>query len=168
MLHHAGSVIDPEELVDTNDCTMLLCVCSAHSGFDDRVESLRLLLKFSVNVNASDKYGNTAIHVFMKELHEKTECGYANRKRFFALFLQSIMQTGADLHVKYNFKVEASQVAYGHLSYVSKGHNYLPQRTRLWNEVLTEFGLEISECRPRCSGCKSQEGDPLQTKVFCD
>lgn len=147
---------------------MLLGLCSAYSGFDDQVESLRLLLNFGVNVNATDKYGNTAIHLFLKESDEKNENGFAIRKNFLTLFLQSIMSTGADLHVKNHFGIKASQVAYRHLSYDDNGHNYLPQRTRLWNEVLTESGLDTSEFRSRCSGCRCQNGDIFQTEVFCD
>lgn len=170
MLHHAGVVINPEEPLFNNDGTMLLHLCSAATEMNfNLVESLSLLLKFGVNVNATDKYGNTAIHLFLAWLNETTENGYAIKKSFLMLLLQSVLRTGADLHVRNNFGIEASQVAYGHLRLDKRGGNFLLQRTQIWNEALAEFGFDIAEFQSCCSRCQcSNVKDLLGTAVFCD
>lgn len=172
-LHHAGVVIDPEDLVDHDGCTMLLYLCRASEGLnDDTVESLRVLLRFGVNVNATDNYGNTAIHIFFGAFWFEDRESLVAKKNFLTLLLQSVLKTGADLHVKNDFGIEASQVAYGHLE-----HDWpesLSQRTRIWNEVLTEIGLDIAEFQSCCTQCQCQNADLFNEdffpgrKAFCD
>lgn len=169
MLHHADVVIDPEELIYDDDSTMLLSLCTTNSNVNvDKLESLRLLLKFGANVNATDKFGNTAIHLFLKCLYNKDKDSYVIEKDFAMLLLQSIIKTGADLHVRNNFGIEASQVAYGHLCCDENEYNCLPLRTQFWNEVLTEIGLDVSEFRSCCSGCRCQDADLFESKLFCN
>lgn len=147
---------------------MLLSLCGADSSHNfDKVESLKLLLKFGVNVNATDKYGNTAIHLFFASVHDSEKDNiYVTNKNFLVLLLQSIVKTGADLHAKNQFGIEASHVAYGHLSWDPCGWNFLYLRTQLWNEVLAEFGFDIAEFRSCQSGC--QCSDRFRTELFCD
>ncbi|MCJ1269365.1 hypothetical protein MMC22_009257, partial [Lobaria immixta] len=170
MLHHAGVVIDPEEPLGNSDDTMLLRLCSTSTGVNfNLVESLRLLLKFGVNVNATDKYGNTAIHLTLRSQFERTWNGYTMRKDFLMLLLQSVLRTGADLHVRNNFGIEASQVAYGHTSFDERFSNFLHQRTQIWNEVLTEFGFDITEFQSCCGGCRCTNVNSFLTPAgFCD
>lgn len=147
---------------------MLLTLCGADPSHNfDKVESLKLLLKFGVNVNATDKYGNTAIHLFFASVHDSEKDSiYITNKNFLVLLLQSIVKTGANLHAKNQFGIEASHVAYGHLSWDPCGWNFLYLRTQLWNEVLTEFGFDIAEFRSCHSGCQCSER--FRTEVFCD
>lgn len=170
MLHHAGTVIHPEEPLLNSDETMLLCLCSAGTRpSSDIVGSLRVLLKFGVNVNATDKYGNTATHLFLAGLSVTNEIEHAIKKDFLVLLLQSILRTGADLHVRNNFGIEASQVAYGHLDVDEEDFDYFPQRARLWSEALTELGFDVAEFQSCCSGCRCTNGNNLfETAVFCD
>lgn len=169
MLHHASVVIDPEELIDINGYTMLLSLCGANPALNvDKFESLRLLLKFGVNVNATDKYGNTAVHLLLKSLGDYGEDCYIINKRFLKLLLQSIMRTGADLHVRNNFGIEASLVAYGNLLHDEDGYNRLHLRTRLWNEVLKDLDLDIVEFRPCCSRSPGQNAHVSEREAICD
>ncbi|MCJ1267076.1 hypothetical protein MMC22_006961 [Lobaria immixta] len=156
MLHSTDLLIDPEESLDNFDKTMLLCLCSTPMHLDSHVENLKFLLNFGVNVNATDKFGNTTLHLCLSHVLKSYHDNWTIVKDFLMLLLQSIMRTGADLHVQNKFGIEASQVAYGHLN-SDTWNNRLPKRTQIWNEVLTELGLDIAEfksCRSAC-GCQS-------------
>lgn len=168
MLYHASVVIDPEQALLDSGYTVLLCLCSRYKPWDvNSLKSLRILLKYGVNVNATDKYGNTAIHRFLS-VGFKSKSGYVIRKEFLKLLLQSILKTGANLHLKNHFGIEASQVAYGHFDDMWGSEYYVPQRIQLWNEALTEIGLDTAEFRSCCNKCQCQNGDLFDTETLCD
>lgn len=168
MLYHASVVIDPEQAVRDSGYTVLLCLCSRYEPWDvNNLKPLRILLKYGVNVNATDKYGNTAIHRFLS-VRFQSKSGYVIRKEFLKLLLQSIFKTGANLHLKNHFGIEASQVAYGHFDDMWGRDHYLPQRIGLWNEALTEIGVDTAEFRSCCSKCQCQNSDLFDTEILCD
>lgn len=171
LLHHGSIFIDPEEIIQGKP--MLLFLCSRITPDENQIESLKVLLKFGVNVNATDEYGNTAIHLFLSHF-------YDDAHKFLMLLLQSIMETGADLHAKNNFGIEASHVAYRHLERdeyyydsacvhrVYDDSASVHQRTRLWNEVLTASGLDIAEFRSSYRGYRYQSHDYFAEHINCD
>lgn len=163
MLHGTDVLIDPEESLDSFDRTMLLCLCSTCLYSDSHAEKLKVLLKFGVNINATDKFGNTVIHLCLSHGLNSYYDNWTIVKDFLMLLLQSIMRTGADLHVKNKFGIEASQVAYGHLK-SDIGNNRLPKRTQLWNEVLTELGLDVAEFKSCCSACGCHSASPFERR----
>lgn len=182
LLHHGSIFIDPEEIIQGKP--MLLFLCSRNFPDENQIELLKVLLKFGANVNATDEYGNTAIHLFFSNIYYSPD---ANARDFLMLLLHSIMETGADLHAKNNFGIEASHVAYRHLERYKYYYDsacvhrtrfdadsasvYQPsvhQRTRLWNEVLTASGLDIAEFRSSYRGCRCQSHDCFAEHVNCD
>lgn len=165
MLHGADLLIDPEESLDNFDKTMLLYLCSTPMHLDPHVEKLKFLLNFGVNVNATDKFGNTALHLYLSHGLKSYQDNWTIVKDFLMLLLQSIMRTGADPHVKNKFGIEASQVAYGHLD-SDTWNNHLLRRTQLWDEVLTELGLDIAVFKSCCRACGCQRTGPFETR--CD
>lgn len=164
LLYNGGAFIDPEEVIRGE--TMLLFFCSSRLLSNADSESLRVLLKYGVNVNATDKYGNTAIHLFLGNISGPRS--FDDAKKCLVLLLQSVMETGADLHAKNNFGIEASHIAYRHLGsdrnrfrdycFLQKNSNFwnLQKRTQIWNEVLTESGLDIAQFRSSYRGCPCQ------------
>ena len=169
MLYHARVVVDPEQALRDSAYTLLLYLCSIDGPYDvNRLKSLRILLNYGVNVNATDKYGNSAIHLLLRGRFEQSKSGYVIQKRILKLLLQSIMKTGANLHLKNHFGIEASQVAYVPFYYNRRGDHKLRQPVRLWNEALTELGLDTAEFRSCLCKCQCQNGDLLNTRILCD
>lgn len=168
LLHHGSILIDPEEIIRGKP--MLLFFCSTIIPDENQIESLKVLLKFGVNVNATDEYGNTAIHLVLSNFFDYPN---DNARDFLMLLVQSIMETGADLHAKNNFGIEASHVAYRHLEsdiykyYDDHNPAIVHQRTRHWNEVLTACGLDIAEFRSSYRVCQCQGHGRLE-EVICD
>ena len=66
ILHVVDVLIDPKESIDDFENTKLLWLCSTSGELLNfgQIEKLKLLLKFGLNVNVTNKHDNTAIHLF--------------------------------------------------------------------------------------------------------